>query len=139
TPSTRRMAMDNCPQSGRAAALPRARSSFSRRLADLPRRSAGRLSHYSASRPNFRTATVPSTTSVHDSSAHCSAWDYRRGMQADFHRSAHPDFVSLVVGATGVYLAINHFAGKTWRRVPLKEVAIGFLFALGTVAAFGSG
>ena len=41
---------------------------------------------------------------------------------------------TLIFGATGVYLAINHFASRTWRQVPVKEAAIGFLFALGTVA-----
>jgi hypothetical protein len=41
---------------------------------------------------------------------------------------------TLIFGATIVYLAINHFASRTWRHVALKEAAIGFLFALGTVA-----
>jgi hypothetical protein len=37
--------------------------------------------------------------------------------------------------AIGVYLIINHLAAFVWRVIPLKEVSIGFLFALGTVAA----
>jgi hypothetical protein len=41
---------------------------------------------------------------------------------------------ALIFGATSIYLAINHFASGTWRHVPVKEAAIGFLFALGTVA-----
>ena len=43
-------------------------------------------------------------------------------------------FGTLILVATTAYLAINHFAGQIWRQVPLKEVSIGFLFALGTVA-----
>lgn len=33
------------------------------------------------------------------------------------------------------YLAVNHFAVHLWRRIPVKEIAIGFFFALGVVAA----
>ena len=41
-----------------------------------------------------------------------------------------------VIGvAIAVYLAINHFAPFVWRKLPVKEALIGFLFALGTVAA----
>jgi hypothetical protein len=117
------MAMDNRAQSWRTAELTTVRRSFSRRLANLPLRPAGRFIHRSARRANFRAATVLPSTSGHHSSAHCSAWDYRHNIKP-----------SLIFGATGVYLGINHFASRTWRHVPLKEAAIGFLFTLGTVA-----
>ncbi|MGI9115275.1 MAG: hypothetical protein ACR2FX_09640 [Chthoniobacterales bacterium] len=34
-----------------------------------------------------------------------------------------------------VYLAVNHLTPSVWRRVPLKEVSVGLLFALGTIIA----
>ncbi|MEY2560884.1 MAG: hypothetical protein QOG51_1299, partial [Verrucomicrobiota bacterium] len=34
-----------------------------------------------------------------------------------------------------VYLLLNHPLGRIWRFVPLKEFAIGFLFATGTLVA----
>jgi len=33
------------------------------------------------------------------------------------------------------YLATNYWLGKTWRLLPVKEICVGFLFALGTIAA----
>jgi hypothetical protein len=40
------------------------------------------------------------------------------------------------VGALAlIYLAINHWLGRTWRYLPLKEITIGFLFAAGTLVA----
>ncbi len=44
-------------------------------------------------------------------------------------------FGALVATAIGLYLAINHLAPVIWGKVPLKEMSIGFLFALGAVAA----
>ncbi len=41
----------------------------------------------------------------------------------------------IIAGAIVLYLAINHFAPRLWRWLPLKELAIGFLFALGTASA----
>lgn len=35
--------------------------------------------------------------------------------------------------ASGAYLVVNYWLGKLWRRLPLKECCIGFLFAAGTV------
>ena len=40
-----------------------------------------------------------------------------------------------IAGAIAIYLAVNHFAGWIWQRLPIKEIVIGFLFAAGTIAA----
>jgi len=42
---------------------------------------------------------------------------------------------SAIAGAIAIYLALNHFAGWIWQRLPIKEIIVGFLFASGTVAA----
>jgi hypothetical protein len=42
---------------------------------------------------------------------------------------------STIAAAIGIYLALNHFAGWIWQRLPIKEIIVGFLFASGTVAA----
>ena len=45
-------------------------------------------------------------------------------------------FVGAVVGAVAVlYLVVNHPLGLIWRSLPAKEVAIGILFAGGTIVA----
>jgi hypothetical protein len=36
-------------------------------------------------------------------------------------------------GAAIIYLTVNYVFGKLWRFLPLKEIAIGFLFAAGTL------
>jgi hypothetical protein len=42
----------------------------------------------------------------------------------------------LVIGSLSVvYLTINYWLGRIWRIFPVKEICIGFLFAIGTVAA----
>jgi hypothetical protein len=44
--------------------------------------------------------------------------------------------VGSVVGLlTLIYLLLNHPLGRIWRFVPLKELAVGFLFAAGTLVA----
>ena len=44
--------------------------------------------------------------------------------------------IGTVLGAISIlYLSINYWLGKIWRFVPVKEICIGSLFALGTVAA----
>lgn len=53
------------------------------------------------------------------------------------------DHETLVLGVifgigTVAYLAVNHAASRWWSAVPLKEVAIGFLFAGGTLVAIAS-
>ena len=84
--------MDNRAQSWRTAELTTVCRSISRRVANLPLRSAGRFIHRSARRPNFRAATLLPATSVQHSSAHCSAWDYRHNIKPDLYRSAHVHF-----------------------------------------------
>jgi hypothetical protein len=44
-------------------------------------------------------------------------------------------FGAIIAAAIGFYLAVNHLAPVIWQKVPLKEVSIGLLFALGTIAA----
>lgn len=45
-------------------------------------------------------------------------------------------FVGVFVGALAlVYLVVNHSLGRIWRYLPLKEITIGFLFAVGTLIA----
>jgi hypothetical protein len=41
---------------------------------------------------------------------------------------------SAIAGAIAIYLALNHFAGWIWQRLPVKEMIVGFLFASGTLA-----
>ncbi len=41
---------------------------------------------------------------------------------------------SAIAGAIAIYLALNHFAGWIWQRLPVKEMVVGFLFASGTLA-----
>jgi hypothetical protein len=51
-------------------------------------------------------------------------------------RSIGPEtrFAGLVIGTLAlIYLVLNHSLGGAWGRVPLKELAIGFLFAAGTL------
>ncbi len=48
-------------------------------------------------------------------------------------------FGAIVGAAIGGYLTTNHMAAFLWRKVPAKEVSIGFLFGLGTVAAIHVG
>jgi hypothetical protein len=44
----------------------------------------------------------------------------------------------MVLGAiAAVYLVLNLAWNQFWRTVPLKEVCVGFLFAIGTLIAFG--
>jgi hypothetical protein len=44
--------------------------------------------------------------------------------------------VGMVVGLLAlIYLLLNHPLGRIWRVVPLKECAIGFVFAAGTLVA----
>src|SRR2546423_4953743 len=44
--------------------------------------------------------------------------------------------VGAVVGITAlVYLVVNHWLGLIWRSLPTKELAIGILFAAGTIVA----
>jgi len=50
------------------------------------------------------------------------------------------DWLTIASGAVvgfgiAIYFAVNHFAGFIWRKLPIKELLIGFLFALGTVSA----
>ncbi len=39
--------------------------------------------------------------------------------------------------ASAIYLAVNHFFSRFWRTMPVKEIAIGLLFAAGVRASFG--
>ncbi len=44
--------------------------------------------------------------------------------------------IGMTIGAIClVYLAVNYRLGKIWRLLPIKEICVGFLFALGSVAA----
>ena len=44
--------------------------------------------------------------------------------------------MGMLIGAFSlIYLAINYWLGKTWRFLPIKEICVGSLFAVGTVAA----
>ncbi|MEY2483140.1 MAG: hypothetical protein QOK24_1668 [Verrucomicrobiota bacterium] len=54
-----------------------------------------------------------------------------------WHNAAAETFlVGAAVGLLAlVYLLLNHPLGRIWRFVPLKEFAIGFLFATGTLVA----
>lgn len=38
-----------------------------------------------------------------------------------------------------IYLALNHFVSRVWRVIPLKELAIGVLFAAGVCASLDGG
>lgn len=50
--------------------------------------------------------------------------------------AAETFLVGTVVGLLAlIYLLLNHPLGRIWRFVPLKECAIGFLFAAGTLVA----
>ncbi|MEN3368155.1 MAG: hypothetical protein V7609_298 [Verrucomicrobiota bacterium] len=50
--------------------------------------------------------------------------------------AAETFFAGTVVGLLGlIYLVLNHPLGRIWRFVPLKEFAVGFLFAAGTLVA----
>jgi hypothetical protein len=50
--------------------------------------------------------------------------------------AAETFFVGAVVGLLALtYLLLNHPLGRIWRFIPLKETAIGFLFAAGTLVA----
>jgi hypothetical protein len=54
-------------------------------------------------------------------------------------RSIGPEtlFAGAVIGSLAlIYLVLNHSLGGAWGRVPLKEFAIGFLFAAGTLVLF---
>ena len=45
-------------------------------------------------------------------------------------------FAGVSVGALAlIYLVVNHSLGRIWRYLPVKELAIGFLFAAGTLVA----
>lgn len=51
-------------------------------------------------------------------------------------RSIGPEtrFVGAVIGSLSlIYLILNHLLGGAWGHAPLKEIAIGFLFAAGTL------
>ncbi|HST31738.1 MAG TPA: hypothetical protein VLK27_12960 [Chthoniobacterales bacterium] len=54
-----------------------------------------------------------------------------------FWRLDHDVFVAgIFLGAIAVvYLAVNFAANKLWAAIPLKEIAVGFLFAAGTLLA----
>jgi hypothetical protein len=45
---------------------------------------------------------------------------------------------SIVGSGSAVYLVLNQFFGRTWSTLPVKEIAIGALFAGGVVASFGT-
>ncbi|MFL6584114.1 MAG: hypothetical protein ACJ8KU_06315 [Chthoniobacterales bacterium] len=42
---------------------------------------------------------------------------------------------ALIGAVSAVYLAVNHFISRLWRVLPIKEIAIGFLFAAGVRAS----
>ena len=45
-------------------------------------------------------------------------------------------FAGVIIGVLAVtYLVLNHPFGRIWRKLPAKELAIGFLFAAGTLVA----
>ncbi|MEP6709985.1 MAG: hypothetical protein ABJB32_07615 [Verrucomicrobiota bacterium] len=52
------------------------------------------------------------------------------------HLDTHTFFVGLIIGALSlVYLATNYWLGKIWRIISAKEICVGSLFAIGTLAA----
>ncbi|MEP7014109.1 MAG: hypothetical protein ABI925_01580 [Verrucomicrobiota bacterium] len=55
-----------------------------------------------------------------------------------FFRVGHETFVyGIFLGAiAGIYLTINHGFSKLWRKIPIKELIVGFLFATGTLLLF---
>lgn len=62
--------------------------------------------------------------------AACDAWLLTRHLDPRVLR-----FGSSVAGLAALYLLINYAAGPVWRFLPVKELAIGTLFAAGTVTA----
>jgi hypothetical protein len=49
-------------------------------------------------------------------------------------------FAGAIIGTLAlIYLVLNHSLGGAWPRLPLKELAIGFLFAAGTLVALFPG
>lgn len=57
-----------------------------------------------------------------------------------FGRLDHDVFVAgIFLGAIAIiYLTINFMLGRLWTAIPVKEIAVGFLFAAGTLLALAS-